>query len=61
MTEKVQKYSDLLLTLLQNDSTFIDTIASGIYYYHTDHNGEYVVPYLHNGIYFPLRLNNDTE
>ena len=24
-------------------------------------NGEYVVPYLHNGIYFPLRLNNDTE
>ncbi len=24
-------------------------------------NGEYVVPYLHNGIYFPLRLNNETE
>lgn len=53
--------SDILLPLLQNDSTLMDTIALGIYYYHTDLNGEYVVPYLHNGIYFPLRLNNETE
>ena len=31
--------SEILLPLLQNDSTLTDTIASGIYYYHTDHLG----------------------
>ncbi|MBR6117784.1 MAG: RHS repeat-associated core domain-containing protein [Paludibacteraceae bacterium] len=31
--------SNLLLTTSHNDSTFIDTISSGIYYYYTDHLG----------------------
>ena len=47
--------SDILLPLLQNDSTLMDTIASGIYYYHPDHlgsaswivEGEEPVQYIH--------------
>ncbi len=47
--------SDMLLPLLLFDSTLMDTIASGIYYYHPDHlgsaswivEGEEPVQYIH--------------
>ena len=57
--------SDMLLPLLQNDSTPMDTIASGIYYYHTDHlgsaswivEGEEPVQYIHYMPYGELWVN----